>query len=54
MQPTGVEIRKMEAVHTLDFDRVPPVESIQTYSAMILPCWSSLRYLFSCGRARSQ
>lgn len=30
---------------TLDFDRVSPVESIQTYSAMILPFWSSFRYL---------
>ena len=28
---------------TLDLDRVPPSESIQMYSAMTLPFWSSAR-----------
>ncbi len=39
---------------TLDFERVSPLESIQTYSAMIWPFWSSLRYLLSCEQAKSQ
>lgn len=33
---------------TLDLERVSPMASIQTYSAMILPFWSSFRYLSSC------
>lgn len=32
---------------TLDFDRVSPRASTQTYSAMMEPFWSSLRYLLS-------
>jgi hypothetical protein len=34
---------------TLDFERIPPEPSIQTYSAMIEPFWSSWRYFSSCG-----
>ena len=34
---------------TLHFERVPLELSIQTYSAMTLPFWSSLRNLSSCG-----
>jgi hypothetical protein len=30
---------------TLDLERVFPSASIQMYSAMMLPFWSSLRYL---------
>lgn len=33
---------------TLDLDRVSPTASIQTYSTIILPFWSSFRYLLSC------
>lgn len=32
---------------TRDLERVSPVESIQTYSAMTWPFWSSFRYLLS-------
>lgn len=32
---------------TLDFERVPPSASIQTYSAMIDPFWGRLMYLAS-------
>lgn len=34
---------------TLDFERVPPSASIQTYSAMTLPCWGRSRYFWSWG-----
>lgn len=37
---------------TLDLERVSPLESIQTYSAMIWPFWSSLRYFWSCRQAK--
>jgi hypothetical protein len=33
---------------TLHFERVPPLASIQTYSAMTEPRWSRLRYFWSC------
>jgi hypothetical protein len=33
---------------TLHFERVPPLASIQTYSAITLPRWSKLRYFWSC------
>jgi hypothetical protein len=33
---------------TLHFERVPPLASIQTYSAMTQPRWSRLRYFWSC------
>jgi hypothetical protein len=39
---------KAEMELTLDLERVSPMASIQTYSAMILPFCSSFRYLFSC------
>lgn len=34
--------------HTLVFERVPPQESIQTYSAITRPRWSRDMYLRSC------
>lgn len=36
---------------TLDLDRVSPTASTQTYSAMMLPFWSSFMYLLTCGTA---
>lgn len=32
----------------MHFERVPPVASIQTYSAMTWPRWGRLRYFWSC------
>ena len=37
-----------ESQLTLDLERVSPLASTQTYSAMMEPFWSSLRYLFNC------
>ena len=37
-----------EFVLTLDLERTPLEPSIQTYSAMTLPPWGSLRYFSSC------
>lgn len=33
---------------TLDFERTPPVASIQMYSAIALPFWSSFMYFINC------
>jgi hypothetical protein len=34
---------------TLHLERTPLAPSIQTYSAMMAPLWSSFRYFSSCG-----
>lgn len=38
---------------TLDLERVSPLASTQTYSAMMEPFWSSLRYLFNYSRSQN-
>ena len=43
------QIREMRL--TLDLDRTSPSASIQTYSAMMLPFWSSFMYLLTCRTA---
>lgn len=44
----GREIQTRNRKLTLDLERVSPFASTQTYSAMMEPFWSSLRYLFNC------
>lgn len=41
-------ISMMSIALTLDFERTPPLESIQMYSAIAVPFWFNFMYLSNC------
>lgn len=44
----GGQVRPVAVRLTRDLERTSPLASIQTYSAMMLPFWSSFMYLLTC------